>query len=361
MLQRDASTLAGNARTGPRLVALDSILLPEAGSLYVGNPYTPVVDPFDGSFYVPDLFSGRVLRFGRDGRLIRAYGRAGDGPGEFRSAGSTFVLDDSTLVVHDTGLGRLTLLDRRTGAFRGTRSFPWGPSLTPPVVEDGYAWMAVSDRAFKLHGSVARWDVVRDTLEFFGPMPDEYWESANSQNWTYANQMLRGQLAVHGGRIFRGWQSYQDLFVLDHGGAVVDTIDIPVLRRLGVPDDIRERMDVGRMGLEEQITSYSRLRQLYVFPDGRVAFTHHDQKAIRLRPFPIIAARVWVGVVSADLKRACVDTELPVSMDARSMETFRGDTLFQLDRRIPPGTETVETWIRMFQVQTSECEWVPIG
>lgn len=71
---------------------------------------------------------------------------------------------------------------------------------------------------------------------------------------------------------------------------------------------------------------------------------------------PILTARVWVGVLSPDLTRACVDTELPVSQDARSMEVFRGDTLFQLDRRMIG--DRLETWIRMFLIDREACDWI---
>lgn len=71
---------------GPALIPIDSILLLEPDTLYIGNPYTPVIDPLDGSFHIPDIFSGRVLRFGRDGRLMLAYGRPGEGD-------TLFVLD----------------------------------------------------------------------------------------------------------------------------------------------------------------------------------------------------------------------------------------------------------------------------
>ena len=45
---------------GPTLTAVDSILLPETDTLYIGNPYTPVIDPFDGSFYIPDHLFGKT-------------------------------------------------------------------------------------------------------------------------------------------------------------------------------------------------------------------------------------------------------------------------------------------------------------
>ena len=57
---------ARGERPGPALVPLDSIRLAEADTLYIGSPYTPVIDPYDGTIYVPDIFSRRVHRFARD-------------------------------------------------------------------------------------------------------------------------------------------------------------------------------------------------------------------------------------------------------------------------------------------------------
>ncbi len=354
---------AWGERPGPALVLLDSIRLAEADTLYIGSPYTPVIDPYDGTIYVPDIFSGRVHRFARDGSLIRTYGRPGEGPGEFRSAMATFVLDDSTLAVSDDMLRRLSLFDRRTGAFRYLRPLSGVTGTTPPVVRDDGVWFALAgnyeDPRFAVPRSVANWLPASDTVLYLGPMPAEYSESIAGGFWSYANFNSVGALTFHDGAILRGWQLKNELFVLSPGGEVRDTLDIPVVRRLGVPKNVRELFDVKRIGLKERLEGFSFLRQLHTLPDGRVAFTHHDQHVLKLEPMPVLSATVWVGVLSADLKTACVDAKLPVSLDSRSMETFRGDTLFQLDRRIVG--EQLQTWIRMFRIDTDDCDWIPLS
>jgi hypothetical protein len=350
-------------RSGPSLVPVDSIRLAEADTLYIGNPYTPVIDPYDGTIYVPDLFSERVHRFARDGSRILTYGRPGEGPGEFRSAGATFVLDDSTLAVHDGILGRLSLFDRGTGRFRRLRGMRGVPGLTPPIVREDGVWLALVDQEyddprFAVPRSVARWLPERDSIVYLGPMPAEFTQSIEGGFWRYANQNLRGQLAFHRGAILRGWQLESRLFVLSPAGVVRDTLDIPAVRRLGVPTNVRELLDVEQIGQLERLERFSWLRQLHTLPDGGLAFTHHDQHVLTLSPTPVLAATVWVGVLSSDLEHACVDAFLPVSQDARSMETFRGDTLFQLDRRIVNGR--LETWLRLFRIDVSNCDWIAV-
>ncbi len=341
---------------------LDSIRLAEADTLYIGNPYTPVIDPYDGTIYVPDVFSRRVHRFARDGSLMRTYGSPGEGPGEFRSAGPAFVLDDSTLAVCDAMSRRLSLFDRRSGGFRDLRPLPGVAGITPPVVRDDGVWFALAgeyeDPRFAVPRSVAHWLPDSDTILYLGPMPAEYSESIAGGFWRYANFISRGALVFHDGAILRGWQAKNELFVIAPGGEVLDTLDIPAVRRLGVPKNLRELLDVKRIGLKERLEGFSFLGQLHTLPDGRVAFTHHDQHVLKMEPRPVLSVTVWIGVLSADLKSACVDAKLPVSQDARSMETFRGDTLFQLDRRIVG--ERLQTWIRMFRIETDDCEWIPL-
>ena len=96
------------------------------------------------------------------------------------------------------------------------------------------------------------------------------------------------------------------MFVLNLRGEVVDTGDIPVARRKGVPADLRERIDIENIPFREQLEGSSRLRQLFPLPGGGFVFTHHDQTALQLQPMPVLTAKVWLGVLSPDLSQACV-------------------------------------------------------
>ncbi len=341
---------------GPALVPIDSILLREADSLYIGNPYTPVVDPFDGSFYIPDIFSGKLLRFRRDGNLMLVYGRPGEGPGEFDGGPRTpMVLDDSTVAAQTTRSRRVNIFDRNTGeSLRGV-NFPALGGLTPPAVIGRDVWM--TDFEIRRETSLTRWRPTTDEFTSMGGLPAEYVASLNSDNWSYASLFRLGSLAYAAGRFVQGWSGLDEMFVLNLRGEVVDTLDIPVARRKGVPADLRERIDIEHMPYREQLEGSSRLRQLFPLPGGGFVFTHHDQTALRMQPMPVLTAKVWVGVLSPDLSRACVDTLVPRDFEMRPMETFRGDTLFVLDRRID-DSETLRTSILMYLVSEDGCEWL---
>ena len=72
---------------GPLVLPVDSIRLGTSASVYLGNPFSLVVDTLDGSFLVSDFFEDRVLPFGRDGRVVQTYGRPGPGPASFPTLG----------------------------------------------------------------------------------------------------------------------------------------------------------------------------------------------------------------------------------------------------------------------------------
>lgn len=79
-----------------------------------------------------------------------------------------------------------------------------------------------------------------------------------------------------------------------------------------------------------------------------------------MESFPVPAARFWFGVISPDLKHACVDAPVPTSLDAMAGVTLSGDTLFVLDRRIV-SEEQMQTWWMMYRIDTSACHWIPLA
>lgn len=198
----------GAEASGATLVALDSIQLLEGDTATtIGYPRAPVFDPFDGSFYVSDTYWKRVLRFDRHGDLVRAYGRPGPGPGEFGFNALVFVLDDSTVVVVDERTNRLKFFDRESGEYRRERVFYAGGetlsgSTAPVRIEDElwFPWMDPIGRH-----ALARWDALKDTIQWLGAVPADYHASRDGPVHSYANHMLIGSLTGTGRVLVRGW------------------------------------------------------------------------------------------------------------------------------------------------------------
>ncbi len=64
---------------------------------YLVSPYPPSMDT-DGYFYVPDTGSHRIVVFSSDGRFVREFGRAGEGPGDLQDPTHVQVMGDRVVV-----------------------------------------------------------------------------------------------------------------------------------------------------------------------------------------------------------------------------------------------------------------------
>jgi hypothetical protein len=265
------------------------------------------------------------------------------------------VLDDTTLAIQTNQSRRLNVFDRNSGAVRRVVDFPALVGITPPALVDDFVWL--TDFALRRWTSVTRWNPATDDFESMGVLPDEYVASAESDNWSYASTFRIGSLAYSPRGFVQGWSGLDEMFVLNMEGRVVDTADIPVVRRQGVPPNFREMVDIQDIPYRDVLESTSHLRQLAPRPKGGFVFTHHDHTILKLNPMPVLTAKIWVGVLSPDLKQACVDTPVPRAFDIRPMETFRGDTLFVLDRNVDE-TEQLRTMILVYLVSDAECDWL---
>jgi len=134
-----------------------------------------VVDE-SGDIYVLDGQARRVMVYDSAGTFLRAFGRQGEGPGEFE-APATMVWKADTLVVWDWRLQRLSYFDRDGALLRdqrlevpfGFRQFRFrpdgrlwtqlGPTWSMPIrpEEDGVGKLLIFDPADQSADTVMRW------------------------------------------------------------------------------------------------------------------------------------------------------------------------------------------------------------
>ncbi|HKK26489.1 MAG TPA: 6-bladed beta-propeller [Gemmatimonadota bacterium] len=98
--------------------------------------------------WVADPMAGRILRFDHEGRLVRAVGRRGGGPGEFRSMRDLEADPDGRAWVLDRADARVTILDPAGGP---GRRIPLGEEARSadqlvPLAPDRGAVLVVYDR-----------------------------------------------------------------------------------------------------------------------------------------------------------------------------------------------------------------------
>jgi len=297
----DGVTMSNHA--GVALVPLDSVLLAENDTSYVGRPIRMIVDPLDGSLYVTDPFSRRIYRFGRDGSPVRGYGRPGPGPGEFNSIFGVVVVDDSTVAAPSVDPSAMHLFDRRTGQVR--RSFPL-PSIVlgtgQAVVGRDTVWLPA--RSFEENSSFLVWHRASDSTRLLGSIPAEYERSREAGGMFH---IVRGSttLAHAGQSVLVGWAGSDAVERFDLSGRRIERIEIPRVRRRGVPPYAQEWIDRGRRGPLRSFTQmaelHSEMRPFVRLSNGLFAFTHHDLRILEDHgPSP---ATIFGAVLRGALRR----------------------------------------------------------
>lgn len=334
---------AGGAAGAPAVTPVSRLVLQETDTLFLSSPGDFGFEPADGSFYITDQFAGRLLQVDRAGRIVRTFGRKGSGPGEFAQINLMFSRGDE-LFVNEGRQSVFHVFDRRTGNVQGSRKHE---GIFRDVRVVGHtAWLGMQNST---HGTaVVRWDLDSDSAHYMIPLPREYRESQPLAG-IYSSVFV----VPWADTLLVGYAGSDDLHVATQGGALVDTVGLPVRTRRGVPDDIVRRLP--KLQWPEMIASASALFGLARLSDGRFAAVHLDQ-VVNGNSF---TADGFVSVLSADRRTSCVDGTLPLTRDTSPRVLFRGDTLFVLQQRLTEN-ERPETSITGFLLNTNACRWLPV-
>lgn len=342
------------AEAGPPTAVLDdSVRFLETDSAYLARPGALAVDE-RGDAYVADFFRNRVLRFDRGGRPVRAYGQPGYGPGELGSvAGALFVHGEVLGVLDDAPAG-LEFYDRRTGAFLGGRRLE--RAATAGGNAGGILYLSSLDAQRAL--GLIRWPIRTDSLgdgeaaalaPNFAPLPDEY-ARIPAMRGIYG----LAHVAAWADTVLVGYAGSPFLLELRADGSVRDTVHLPARRRRGVPAELARRLQEPGRPFPELFSLASGLFGVHRRTDGSFVLVHFDSE---FHPGNRITSRVFLSLLSADRRRACVDREVPASTDAQPVVAFRGDSVYLLDQRIG-GDEAVSTTLWRYRVTSDGCTWL---
>ena len=110
-------------------VRLASLQPPDSALTAV--PWGVLADAKTGTIFVVDATSERVVVFDANGRFTRTIGRAGEGPGEFRSPAALALDENGAVAVWDAGRGVISLWSPE-GELLEERGAPlsyWGPGF----------------------------------------------------------------------------------------------------------------------------------------------------------------------------------------------------------------------------------------
>lgn len=337
------------------LVLVDSVILKESDSIFVGRPGGLRIDSV-GRMYVPDLLADRLLRFDRHGRFERSYGRSGSGPGEFRGVGEAVVIWDTILINQSYGHRRLSGFHLDTG--RPLFDLSYLGTLTSGSRFGLVAWFGNLDQAAAR--GVLRLDLrslssidhsseppLRSSL---APFPPAY----------LTNELIRGTYGLvyvvpWTDTVMVGYAASNSLATYLFNGRQADTLLVPVSKRRGVPSDFVERADLGRSSMKEIFALGSALFGIWRKANGEFLTIHMDSDLDGKRS---IRSTAFASVISADRTRACVDAVIPTSGEGQPKIDVRGDTLYVLDQYSVPQQTRVLSVVRLFTVSETGCSWL---
>jgi hypothetical protein len=351
----------------PRLRLLDSIVLQETDSVYVGSPGAFFQADQDGNLYIPDESTNRLFEFDRLGRFVRTLGRSGGGPGEFRDIGPVGLVTDSLILQDSHGNRRINLFDRRTGEYRG--QFRYEGYLGGLFAGRDRLWLALSDAGRRRIIGFVPWSRLRSPMlesaesavvASFASRPSYFERYPLLNEWDDMKlvELDGGPIVAMGGsdRLVR----YRP------DGMVQDTVEIPVVERRGVKREILERFfkqrprtaaEVRRLS-EESARAVTALLGLWLLPDRSQLVWYQDP---RLEGGGrILKGVAFLSAITPDGSRACVDARVEAPGSARPRLDVRGDTILVLDQVIPSaGPPRVTTVVRRYRFDTSACQWLP--
>ena len=349
---------------GPQVQLLDSIILEEPDSAYLGRPGPFVATPADGSYLLTDELADRVLSFRKDGRLGFVLGRSGAGPRDFSSVGPVIALVDSLLIVQSAGTARLTVFDARSRKLLAQRLYLGNlmsirPSKADLLIGDfdlakGFGAARLPIAALFNQPQTGPTTFIEPT---FGALPKAY--SQYPMLVTFGNVFAEPV----GDSVLVGFGATSYLVLFDRAGQAVDTIDIPARERRGVPPDSVKLFGSRSMPMARLATAISTLLGLWHLPDGQMLVWHQDPSA-RFKNGQLVelTGRAFVSILDRDLTHACVDTELLAPGTSRPRLGVRGDTLLSLDQVVlTNGPLRAQTVIRRYLVSSLGCHWIPIG
>jgi len=209
----------------PRYQTSTAPLLQISSENYFGPPLyrvTDVVPLPNGGLAVASAGSHSVLVFGPAGDFVRALGREGTGPGEFRTVGAVALVPPDSLVAFDYQLGRLTFfgpagavgrtLDvseflSSTGGFTQLHGVPDGFILEGEAGLDALG----AEQTARGNAYSFRLDLLGDSIQAYGPFPGRE---------VFRTDLLMGSLPF-GAQLFSGTRGDR---------LVIGTADVPEIR-----------------------------------------------------------------------------------------------------------------------------------
>ncbi len=345
-----------SAQLGPALIMEDSVVLRETDDHYVGQPVS-LIPIGDGSFLIADGFSNSVLHFDSQGRYRKTFGRKGRESGEFRFVSPAGFVSGDLVGIGDDHARELELFELGSGRHIGAVSISPSALVDEYVVRGDTLWFGgINTESWTSVGFASLGEVLgaassgdRDGVVL---SPDLLGApSLYAENEVVMGLLPKVSLDVLEGQLLAGFAASPRLLLANSGGAVLDSIEIPVARRRGLPSD--DNLLALKPGPEATsifgevsfLVKVSRTSRGYIHAIHQES--SYDPATRQMR------GTFFVSSVRADGTEACPDTLVPTSDAGLAELTLEGNRLHVLDQRL--GGSRAKTVVRTFRIDPVNC------
>ena len=344
-----ASSSTSHLAGQPTLTVRDSIVLQESGNNYLIVP-APVVPDGSGGYLVADHGQPAVFHYAGDGRLMRRYGRGGEGPGEWEEADIALPWGEEQVMVLSWSPYAIQLFQRSDGEF--VERHPLNTPIETVVPGSGELWL--SGPHYATRSAIRRLRLGETEARPILRLPDEY--TAGGPVSGIFSEM---PFTLWADTLLAGFMPLPYLIVADTTGRELGRFEVPVARRRGGTADpaaaIAEVLEGGRP-YPEVFGLFSTTRGVHRRADGTFVVIHFD---LGTGTGPASTVGLWISVIDESRESACVDGTIALEADSRAPIGFEGDLVLVLEQVVRGGDAV--TVVRRIEVDTDGCDWTRVS
>jgi hypothetical protein len=352
----------GLTKGGAELRLVDSVVLEEQDTLYVGLIRMGIVVDGAGKLYIGSSPFRSILRYNRNGRVEATY-RLPKYRGPM-SMGPVLYADDSVVVVTDSPGYRIFVFRATDG--RLLSNTPYRGYIGSVEVVAGRLWFGnLSSADKRVVGSVELKELLAADSTVSRGLLTPALLNTPTEFAKYPELDLGSQVLVrnYGDTILVGFSALNNLFRLVPSSGEIDTIRPPSRLRRGVPITALESYFAKRrFRYDRALGSISVLDGIWRRPNGQTMLVHMDSKAVMDGPKLIsVRATPYVTLLSGDLREACLDARIEAPPGSRPVVTVLGDTIYVVDQRMEASDPSKpRTVLRRFLIDDTSCQWMRI-
>jgi hypothetical protein len=298
----------------------------------------------DGSLFVADVLWGSILEYASNGSHVDQYGGfRSESPIPTGQLAGLAVVGESVLLF-DSQSSQISEYRRGEGIPTRQVALPGPPSM---MMSSAGGSLMFGVHAGDRRGGLYAWSQESEPMRV-ADLPSVFDRHAHlSRFHSIPIVQWEDTIAV-------GFSPLEEVLVGNRGKPAFDTLVVPFSARRGLQPHVLLDLNASRADL---INSSSFLVGMGRLSTGELVLVHYDSHFTTPGAVP---TELYVSLVTADRRAACVDGALPRDYSTQPHVTFQGDTLLVFDRRVDSdnsASSVISRWV----IDTTQCDWIALG